>query len=108
MFTCLGCDIPFSTRKRLSAHTAVCPQNHALSNALYAHKRKTADAAPIHKAKKSHHHSPERISPPADSSIVPGPSVPVQDDPYHEDSPVDYPEVSVELYSGRTDLILPK
>jgi hypothetical protein len=39
-FTCLGCDVSFSTRKGLSSHGVVCPKNEALSNIIYDRKRK--------------------------------------------------------------------
>jgi hypothetical protein len=42
LFTCLGCDASFTTRKWLSAHIASCADNRTLTHTLYEHKQKSA------------------------------------------------------------------
>lgn len=58
-FTCLGCDVSFSTQKGLSSHGIVCPQNEALSNIIYDRKRKSLklDQRPKHPRSVSPAHS---------------------------------------------------
>ena len=79
---CLGCDTLFSDHRALSAHVAICPNLHDLSEVIHNCKYKLVLAGPNSKVKKTQHCSPE-ISPGHDSSMVAGPSHPVQVDSDH-------------------------
>jgi hypothetical protein len=78
--TCLGCQVIFSTRKKLSAHTPSCGDYAALSEAIFRRKRKSARSNHHQKSKKR-----RSISPQLQKSPEAGPSNII----YDQDIPAD-------------------
>lgn len=66
VYTCLGCDASFGTRKQLSAHASQCRLNLSLADQVFERKRKSS----------KRHTKDEKRARPIPAAGSAGPSVP--------------------------------